>query len=208
MLRPAKSLTRSPVNVRRIAAAEAILEITGVLNGTCNFVLDRVAAGQDLESAVAEAQVAGFAEVDPTFDLDGSDAACKLILLARAAWGIAIPFESIVRRGIVGITAPPVGKTWRLVASLQQTENGIAAQVQPQLLEEHHPLATVREEENCILIRSASATHRFHGRGAGRWPTTCAVMADLFDLARQATEGCPQATHLNDASLALAGGAI
>src|SRR5207302_7565317 len=112
--------------VRRIAQEYELEEVRGVLNGTCNFVLDRIAAGDERETAVRLAQRKGFAEVDPTLDLDGSDAAQKLMLLAHAAFGVYVPFEDIERKGILGVKEDEVrrsaeeGYTVRLVASVRR----------------------------------------------------------------------------------------
>src|SRR5207302_11069273 len=89
--------------VRRIAQEYELEEVRGVLNGTCNFVLDRIAAGDEREEAVRLAQRNGFAELDPTLDLDGSDAAQKLMLLTHAAFGVHVPFEKIERQGILSL---------------------------------------------------------------------------------------------------------
>ncbi|PYQ57918.1 MAG: hypothetical protein DMF53_21470, partial [Acidobacteria bacterium] len=123
--------------VRRAAASGRVRGIAGVLNGTCNFVLDRCAAGASFANAVSLARIAGYAEADPTLDLDGSDAAQKLALLIREAFGEAVPWESIPRRGIAELdervlaAAARKGKTVRLIASCERAETGLRAGVQP-----------------------------------------------------------------------------
>jgi len=176
--------------VRRAAAAGRVQAITGVLNGTCNFVLDRCAAGASFAEAVALARDAGYAEADPTLDLDGSDAAQKLSLLAREAFGVSLPWEGIPRRGIAdldeGAAAEAVrrGRRLRLVACCERGEDGLRASVRPLDLSPDHPCAWAAGADNALMIQLEDGNQiRIAARGAGRWPTTEAVMADLYDLA-------------------------
>ncbi|MFL6234640.1 MAG: homoserine dehydrogenase [Thermoanaerobaculia bacterium] len=181
--------------VRRAAASGRVRGVAGVLNGTCNFVLDRCAAGSSFPEAVALARDAGYAEADPTLDLDGSDAAQKLALLAREAFGEAVPWESIPRRGIAGLDESALaeavrkGKRVRLVASCERTEGGLRASVQPFELPPDHPFAETAGAENALLVQLEGGDRiRIAARGAGRWPTTEAVLADLHDLAVETAE--------------------
>lgn len=161
--------------VRRLAVLGDITRIDAVLNGTTNFVLDRLAEGVVFDEAVREAQRRGFAEADPTLDLDGTDAAHKLRIIAREAFGEDIDVE---RTGIEGVTSG------RLVASVWRSSAGLRAVVKPRTLPGWHPLARVRNEENAAVIRRASGRPVVvRGRGAGRWPTAEAVFADLLDVA-------------------------
>ncbi|HEX2271301.1 MAG TPA: homoserine dehydrogenase, partial [Pyrinomonadaceae bacterium] len=161
--------------------------ITGVLNGTTNYILDQLANGSDLASAISAAQENGFAERDPQLDLDGTDAAQKLILLARAAFDVDLPLNSIRKQGIQNLNSVKNnGHVTRLVAECRRESNGFAATVSPVELPFDHPLAGVRGVENRLLIQSQ--TGRFwevSGSGAGRWPTTEAVLADLFEVWRE-----------------------
>ena len=172
--------------------AGRIVSLSGVLNGTCNYILDRVAAGCSWEQAVAEAQARGFAEQDPTADLSGSDTVCKLRLLARRA------FPEIAAHYVraTGISAADLdwvqaaardGKRARLVGSAQVVDGRVCLEVKPTLVDLSHPFAQIKNEENCLLIDNgrSGSQHVWTGRGAGRWPTTAAVMADLFDLYRE-----------------------
>jgi homoserine dehydrogenase len=179
--------------VRRAAASGRIRGVAGVLNGTCNFVLDRCAAGASFSDAVSLARVAGYAEADPTLDLDGSDAAQKLSLLIREAFGEAVPWESIPRKGIADLderalaAAVRKGKRVRLVASCERAEGGLRADVQPFELPPDHPFAETAGAENALLVELEGGERiRIAARGAGRWPTTEAVLADLHDLAAEA----------------------
>ncbi|HET7041311.1 MAG TPA: homoserine dehydrogenase, partial [Gemmatimonadales bacterium] len=181
--------------VRRAAASGQIRGVAGVLNGTCNFVLDRCAAGAAFPDAVSLARVAGYAEADPTLDLDGSDAAQKLSLLIREAFGEAVPWESIPRRGIADLDeralaeAARKGRKVRLVASCERAEEGLRASVEPFDLPPDHPFAETAGAENALLVELEGGERiRIAARGAGRWPTTEAVLADLHDLASETAE--------------------
>lgn len=176
-------------NLSRIVSDEPIRAITGIVNGTCNFICDRLSEGVNFEAAVRAAQEAGFAESDPRLDLDGTDAAQKLVLLAKAAFGARLPFESIDRVGIDSLDetqaddARQRGRFFRLVANVQRTNKGIEASVRPVEVPVSHPFAFIKGAENCLLIECESGRQRFiRGRGAGRYATTESVIADLFDL--------------------------
>jgi homoserine dehydrogenase len=175
--------------VTRAAAGGAVHGVRGVLNGTCNFVLDRLAAGCSLAAAVGEAQAAGFAEADPAQDLDGRDAAWKLRVLARAALGVELAAADVDCRGIAGLPADAVaaaragGRTVRLVAECRRLDGRVVARVRPVSLPCRHFLAGARGEENRLVVEVAGGPPlRLSGRGAGRWPTSEAVFADLLDL--------------------------
>lgn len=178
--------------VRRAAATGRVRSVSGILNGTCNFVLDFCAAGAPFTEAVALAQDAGYAEADPTLDLDGSDAAQKLSLLAREAFGEPLPWDGIPRQGIgtldVGAVAEAArrGRAVRLVASCERTAAGLRASVRPLELPPDHPFARVSGAGNALGIEMEGG-HLIHlkARGAGRWPTAEAVLADLTDLAAE-----------------------
>ena len=174
--------------VRRAAVFGRVRRISGVLNGTCNFVLDRCLAGASFGEAVAEARAAGYCEADPILDLDGSDAAQKLALLAREAFGARLSWKRISRRGIEGLqglpeTAIRSHKVVRLVASCERTAEGITANVEPLELAPDHPFARAAGAGNALRIEMEDGTvSDLAARGAGRWPTSEAVMADLHDL--------------------------
>ena len=168
----------------------------GVLNGTTNFVLDCVAGGQDLKSAINSAQRAGYAEADCRLDLDGTDAAQKLILVARKAFGVSLKLEAIEREGIEDIDEQWVrgsiaeGKMIRLVASCHNEAGKKKATVKPVELLQTDPLASTSGVENRLLIETETGeTIIVSGQGAGRWPTTESVIADLFDIRREAQPG-------------------
>jgi homoserine dehydrogenase len=163
--------------------APRLASVRGVVNGTCNYVLDRLADGLDLASAIAEAQVAGYAEPDPTFDVSGQDAAHKLQLIVARATG-RLP-ESLDVQGLDEQTveaqrdAIAAGRRVKLIASW----NGGAARVGLESLPADDPLAAARAEENVVEFALTDGTvRRVAGRGAGRAPTATAVVADLLDV--------------------------
>jgi len=165
--------------VQRLALLDSIDSIEGVLNGTTNVILDRLSQGHSFDDALAEAQALGFAEADPSADLDGIDAAEKLRLLAHAAFGAA-PDEWQVE-GIRGAARPSAGNAVRLVARATRHR----ATVRPELLANDHPLAAVCEEWNRLVLTDRHGQRTVvDGKGAGRWPTAEAVFADVMDCWR------------------------
>lgn len=177
--------------VSRARQIAPLHSISGVLNGTTNFILDQLANGSDLAGAVSAAQQHGYAERDSQLDLNGTDAAQKLILLARAAFDVDLPLSAIETHGIQDLNANQIqtarndGRLTRLVAEVSRESHGFAAKVSPVELPLDHPLARVSGVENRLLIQSQNGkSWDVCGSGAGRWPTTEAVLADLFDLWR------------------------
>jgi homoserine dehydrogenase len=172
-------------------AANQILSLQGILNGTCNYILTSMTErGQSYEQALAEAQRLGYAEADPTLDVDGTDAAHKLAILAQIAFGLAAPLSAIERRGIVGVDpidvrfAGELGYVIKLLAETYQQEDQVALHVSPVLLRRQRPLAQVRGAYNAIsVVGDAVGDTLYYGQGAGQMPTASAVAADLIDLA-------------------------
>ncbi|HEU4510374.1 MAG TPA: homoserine dehydrogenase [Pyrinomonadaceae bacterium] len=173
--------------VSRARRFGSLHSIAGVLNGTTNFILDQLANGTDMAGAISAAQRNGFAERDPRFDLNGTDAAQKLVLLARAAFDVDLPLNSIRKQGIENLTTVQNnGHVTRLVAECRRESHGFTATVSPVDLPSDHPLASVSGVENRLVIQSQTGrSWDISGSGAGRWPTTEAVLADLFDLWRE-----------------------
>lgn len=170
---------------RLTSGRESIQEIRGVVNGTCNFVLDSLAAGVPFGKAVREAQSLGYAEPDPSADLDGIDASRKIDILCRLAYG-ARPVRLDIR-GIRGVDAMSIDAqssasgTWRLVASVGPDR---IARVAPALLPDSDYLSHTRGAENRLEVTTANGTvHHISGLGAGRYPTATAILADLLDVA-------------------------
>jgi homoserine dehydrogenase len=176
--------------VARLAASGAgIARVRGVLNGTSNFVLDRLRAGQSLKHAVAAAQAAGFAEADPSADLDGLDAANKLVLIAREAWGVSLDPASIVRESISHLPASAAAsaarqsRRLRQVAVLERAGARIGARVRLEALPETDALARTRDEGNCVVLSpQRGAQVIVAGKGAGRAPTAASMLGDVHRL--------------------------
>lgn len=170
---------------------EEIKAVSGILNGTCNFICDKLSEGIELEDAANLAQIAGFAEADPTLDVDGTDAAQKLSLLARSVFGLELPINEIRQKGIAELSPAILNKaasnsnTFRLIAKVERVESGFEASVQPSEISLDHPFASINGAGNCLLIEDRDGRKRFvTAKGAGRYPTTEAVISDLFDLHR------------------------
>jgi homoserine dehydrogenase len=178
--------------IARARSIGPLQSLRGVLNGTTNFVLDRLGKGEDLKSSVSAAQAAGYAEANCCFDLNGTDAAHKLVLLIRRGFGVSLPFDAIERTGIEDIDPQWVrssrakGRTVRLVASCLRARDGLKASVKPTELPLVDPLTAVSGVEIRLVMQTESgAVFTAGGKGAGRWPTTEAIMADLYDIGRE-----------------------
>jgi homoserine dehydrogenase len=173
--------------------ANQILSLQGIVNGTCNFILTRMSEkGLTYDAALAEAQERGYAEADPRIDVDGTDAAHKLAILAQIAFGVNVRGSEIVRRGIAGLNemdirfARELGYTIKLLAEawLEPATQLLALHVAPVLLRHQSPLALVRGAYNAIhVLGDAVGDTLYYGRGAGQMATASAVVADLVDLA-------------------------
>ena len=174
-------------------AANEILEIYGILNGTTNYILTRmIRAGLSFDTALREAQKNGYAERDPSADVEGHDACRKICILAAIAFGRHIYPEQTPTEGINGITLADVdyaegaGKKIKLLGrAIRQEDGRVCAYVAPHLVDQADPLAGVEEVFNAISVRGdAIGDVMFYGRGAGKLPTASAVVADVIDVAR------------------------
>jgi len=168
--------------------------VRGVLNGTSNYVLDRLAQGRSLGASVEEAQAAGFAEADPSADLDGLDAANKLVLIARQAWGVNLDPAAIPTTSITDLPAHVLEaarrdrRRIRQVASLSRSAHGVTALVRLEALSPSDPLARARAEGNVVvLLPERGAEVIVAGKGAGRLPTAGSVIGDLTRLVKAHT---------------------
>ncbi len=183
--------------LREGAAANAIARIYGILNGTANYILSTMeSTGADFDTTLADAQTLGFAEADPTFDVDGVDAAHKLAILACIGFGTRIDFAAVQCEGIGHIRAADIaqadalGYVIRLIAmaDIDVDTNGartLLQEVKPCLVPRGHPLAHVTGATNAVVAEgNFSGRLLFQGAGAGEGPTASAVMADLIDIAR------------------------
>jgi homoserine dehydrogenase len=172
--------------VRRIARSEPIRAIRGIFNGTANWVLDQVRAGLTVEDATQAAIEAGFAEPDPSRDLDGTDVANKLRILCREAFGLEP--ASITRDDrlqSLGWVKPHRGRVLRLIGSLEKTAAGVQARIELRSLSLRHSLARIKGAGNAICVETCSGRRvSLRGLGAGPWPTMEAIMADVLELAR------------------------
>ena len=181
--------------LREGAAANEISGVFGILNGTCNYILSTMeSAGRDFADVLSEAQALGYAESDPSFDIDGVDAAHKLSILASLAVGTAIDFDVVDVRGIRHVIAADIveaqalGHRIRLVGMAEANEAGLFQRVQPCLVPLAHPLAHVTGSLNAVVAEGNFVGRLFlQGRGAGEGPTASAVVAELIDIARGET---------------------
>lgn len=179
----------------------AIAGIEGVMNGTASFLLGKLGEGWSFDDALARAQALGFAEADPAADVDGHDAADKLSILVREAWGVSLPPDGIAKASLRAVTAAEVAGARKSGAVLKQVgrcrrnpDGSVAAAVRIEALPARHPLARTREEENCFLIEEHDgAVHEVFGKGAGRWPSAASVFSDVMDLQRALTRAADEA---------------
>ena len=185
--------------LREGAAANEIARVTGILNGTCNFILSKMEAeGSDFAEVLAEAQALGYAEADPTFDIDGIDAAHKLAILASLAFGTQPAFGDVGVQGIAQVLAADIAEAAALgyrvrlvgVAEAGAGAGGLFQRVHPHLVPLDHPLAHVTGSTNAVVVEGDFAGRLlFQGAGAGAGPTASAVVADLIDIARDGARG-------------------
>jgi homoserine dehydrogenase len=172
-------------------AANQITSISGILNGTSNFILTAMTeSGDTYDVALRRAQELGYAEADPTLDVDGTDAAHKLSILAQLGFGSRVSTSKIIRQGIDRLDARDVryagelGYAIKLLATAKLTDGAIELRVAPTLLRHHTPLAEVRGAYNAIqVVGDAVGDTLFYGRGAGQMPTASAVVGDIIDTA-------------------------
>ncbi|MDB5692856.1 MAG: homoserine dehydrogenase [Alphaproteobacteria bacterium] len=175
-----------------LARLEGVVAVEGVMNGTCNYLLSRLGEGWSFDDALAKAQELGFAEADPSADVDGHDAADKLSILVREAFGAALLPERIAKASLRDVApealraAAARGEVLKQVGRCRLLADGsLFAEVAILPLPAAHPLARTRNEENCFLVTdSQGRVHEIFGKGAGRCPTANAVFADVMDAQR------------------------
>jgi homoserine dehydrogenase len=187
--------------LRESLAGESIHRVMGIVNGTTNFILTRMTeTATSYHDALAEAQSLGYAERDPTADVEGYDAAAKAAILANVAFGAKVVAGDVYREGISGLTdadiasAGKLGYTVKLLAVVEreETEAGetVAVRVHPAMMPSTHPLAAVRDSFNAVFVEGdAVGQLMFLGRGAGGMPTASAVLGDLLDACHNLTTG-------------------
>jgi len=178
-------------NISQCFSANQITSLQGILNGTSNFIVSQMDdQGWDYARALKEAQRLGYAEEDPTMDVDGTDAAQKLAILAHLAFGARIRWQDIPRQGIDSLDiqdigfAAELGYRIKLIAQARLSSHGLELSVSPTLIRTGRPLAEVRRNYNAInVVGDAVGDIFFHGQGAGQMPTASAVVADMIDTA-------------------------
>ena len=200
--------------LRESLAGDRLVRVMGIVNGTTNFILTRMSeSGQSFSEALAEAQQLGFAERDPSADVEGWDAAAKAAIIASVAFGAHVVAGDVYREGISGITAEDIAMAARLgyvvkllavveaVGDTTFDNDGvpvpreIAVRVHPAMIPAEHPLASVRESYNAVFVEGAAAGElMFYGRGAGGRPTASAVLGDLVDAAVNLRQGTSAAS--------------
>jgi len=185
--------------LREALAGNRIRYMTGILNGTCNYILSRITAeGIPFPEALRQAQAEGFAEADPGLDVDGWDTAHKLAIVTALAYGTEVDFDDIYVEGIRRITpldiayARQFGYRIKLLAISKHAGGAIEARVHPTMIPEANLLSTIPGPLNALTIAGHAAGEiLLYGRGAGMMPTASAVVGDLVDLARNLACGCP-----------------
>jgi homoserine dehydrogenase len=188
--------------LRESLRGEPIRRVMGIVNGTTNFILTRMTEdGADYGVALAEAQALGFAERDPTADVEGFDAGAKAAIIASIAFGVKVVAGDVYHEGISSVTAHDIAVAKRLgyvvkllaIAEQDETSGEIGVRVHPAMVPITHPLASVRESYNAVFIEGgAVGSLMFYGRGAGGLPTASAVLGDVIDAAvnlRKGTHG-------------------
>jgi len=203
--------------LRDSLAGDRVNRILGIVNGTTNFVLDRMDVnGESLEDALATATERGYAEADPTADIGGYDAAQKAAILASLAFHTTVPLESVYREGITGVSSVQVdaareaGMVIKLLAICERLTDsetgveGVSARVYPALVPRSHPLAAVHGANNAVFVEaSAAGPLMFYGAGAGGVQTASAVLGDLVAIARRRVSGGPGTAESTHAELPL-----
>ncbi len=184
--------------IRSGLAANNIRSIYGIVNGTCNYILTLMTnEGRKFDEVLKEAQSMGYAEADPTFDIEGIDSAHKLAVLTMLAYGTPVRFEDIYTEGISKITpldidfAKELGYKIKLLAITKMVNGEVEARVHPTMLPERYPIATVDGVFNALSVMGdAVGSTMFYGRGAGDLPTGSAVISDIIEIGRDILAGC------------------
>jgi homoserine dehydrogenase len=183
--------------LRESLRGEPVRRVLGIVNGTTNYILTKMTEeGADYGDALSEAQRLGFAERDPTADVEGFDAGAKAAIIASIAFGARIVAGDVYHEGISRITAADIASAQRLgyvvklLAICEQDPEGVAVRVHPVMLPDQHPLASVRDSYNAVFVEGdAVGSLMFYGRGAGGMPTASAVLGDLIDAAINRQKG-------------------
>ena len=184
--------------LKQCLAGNHMTEVMGIVNGTTNFILTKMTQeGMEFKDALALATELGYAEADPTADIEGLDAGRKVAILASVAFNSRVVFNDVYTEGIAKITskdihyAKEMGRDIKLLGVARNEADGIEAYVCPMLIPSSHPLATVNDSYNAVFVHGdAVEDAMFFGRGAGELPTASAVVGDVFDIVRNILAGC------------------
>ena len=184
--------------MKQCLAANNITEIMGIINGTTNFILTKMTEdGMEFDEALKLATDLGYAEADPTADIEGLDAGRKIAILASIAFNSRVTFSDVYTEGISKITAKDIkyaselSCVIKLIATAKNTESGIEVRVTPMFIPKSHPLASVNDSFNAVFVHGdALDDAMFYGRGAGELPTASAIMGDVIDVCRNTAFGC------------------
>lgn len=187
-------------------AGDRVTRVIGILNGTTNYILSRMTdEGVAYADVLADAQALGYAEEDPSADVDGHDAAAKCAILASLAFDTVVHGDDVFREGIRSVTATDIrvasrlGYVIKLIGIASEADDQVAVRVHPAFLPADHPLASVRDSYNAIYVEAAAAGElMFYGRGAGALPTGSAIVGDVIDVARnllQTARGATESQH-------------
>ncbi len=183
--------------LRQSMVGDELTEVIGIVNGTTNYILTKMSeTGMSYEEALAKATELGYAEPDPTADVEGYDAGRKIAIMASLAFHSRVTFGQVYTEGITKISADDIkyaaefGYVIKLLGIAKNTEEGIEVKVHPTLIPAEHPLATVRDSFNAVFVHGkAMDDAMFMGRGAGKFPTASAVMGDVIDTMRNIVHG-------------------
>ncbi len=184
--------------LKQCLAGNEIDEVIGIVNGTTNYILTKMfEENMSFEEALAKATELGYAEADPTADVEGLDAGRKVAIMASIAFHSRVVFDDVYTEGITKITSDDIAyakefdSVIKLLGVAHNTEGGIEVGVYPMLLNKEHPLASVRDSFNAVFVHGDAVDDAmFYGRGAGELPTASAVMGDIIDVARNIEYGC------------------
>ncbi|NKB77072.1 MAG: homoserine dehydrogenase [Gammaproteobacteria bacterium] len=182
-------------SIREGLSANRIEWLAGIINGTSNYILTQMSeGGRDFDDVLAEAQALGYAEADPAFDIEGTDAAHKLTILASIAFGISLQFSKVYQEGITNIASEDIayarefGYRIKHLGLARMTDEGVELRVHPTLIPEARLIANVNDVMNAVLVQGdAVGPTLYYGAGAGSEPTASAVVADLVDVVRAIT---------------------
>ena len=184
--------------LKQCLAGNEIDEVIGIVNGTTNYILTKMfEENMSFEEALAKATELGYAEADPTADVEGLDAGRKVAIMASIAFHSRVVFDDVYTEGITKITSDDIAyakefdSVIKLLGVAHNAEGGIEVGVYPMLLNKEHPLASVRDSFNAVFVHGDAVDDAmFYGRGAGELPTASAVMGDIIDVARNIAYGC------------------